>query len=44
MRKATGEAGDVGHRLSDVHVPTLTRLIDASVGHARANRLGTKMA
>jgi hypothetical protein len=31
-------------RVSDVHVPTLTKLIDASVRHARANRLGTKMA
>jgi len=27
-----------------VHVPTLTKVIDASVGHARANRLGTMMA
>jgi len=31
-------------RLSDVHVPTLTKLIAASVRHARANRLGTTMA
>ena len=31
-------------RLSDVHVPTLTQLLDDSVKHARANRLGTKMA
>ena len=29
-------------RLSDVHLPTLQKLIDGSVKHARTNRLGTK--
>jgi hypothetical protein len=31
-------------RLSDVHVPTLTKLVQASVKHARTKRLGTGMA
>lgn len=31
-------------RLSDIHLPTLKKLITASVTHAGANRLGTKTA
>lgn len=43
-KHSTGKGCLYIKRLSDVHLPTLKKLVEGSVRHARANELGTKTA